>query len=135
MRSDDMIDTYGAGRYLLRWQLVDGQPRCLDDAFPVASTPAAMLDQQRDRNAHLRARLAAVEAFEASTALLARTGNADDFDPEREAAIVTVRDASDLTRAYALVRLGCPQEPTLGDEPSAEWLAYQQAVGIITEEG
>jgi len=72
IRSHDITDLYGDGRYLRRWSLVEGRARCVEDAYVVALTDGATLAAQLTVNAELRAALTAVEAYEAALILAGR---------------------------------------------------------------
>lgn len=157
LRSADMLDDrYRRDRYLRRWALHRGHPRCLLDALDTTVASEADIAAVEGRNRELAARLAAVEAFEEAQAQLLQIAAQDAPPPESvpvfgadgqpatmpnpdwvawQAALATVRDASDLTRAYALVRIGPPPEPARGDEPAPEWLAHQQALATIDRAG
>ena len=156
LRSDQLTDTYGDDRYLRRWTIVGGLARCTEDAYPMATTPAAVLDGQRRDNALVRERMAAVEALEDARLLLARvaalptppaetvpaidhagqpTTTTNPAWAEWQSALAAERDADDLTRAYALVRQGRPLDPAPGDDPSPEWLAYRDALAVIEGAG
>ncbi|QCN98922.1 hypothetical protein D3093_26930 (plasmid) [Azospirillum argentinense] len=153
LRSSDILDDrYRRDRYLRLWELVDGLPRCRLDALDTSVASEQEIAAVEARNHHLAHRLAVVEAFEVAQAQLARMialgspppETVPSFGPDGlpaakpnpewvawQAALDTVQNADNLTRAYALVRLGRPEEPAVGDEPSAEWMAYQQATETI----
>lgn len=127
LRSNDVVDELPGGALLARWDIVDGHPRCLAGPYSIVDTPTDILEAQRAANAVVRARLAAVEAYEEAKRVVARGKGVDGYD----AATATVSEASELTHAYAHVRLGRPQEPAPEEEPSPEWVAYQRACAVI----
>lgn len=59
------IDDMTSGGYVRRWTLIDGRPRCVDDAIPASDAGAVAALQ---RNAGVRLLVAAVEALEAARA-------------------------------------------------------------------
>lgn len=59
------IDDMTSGGFVRRWTLIDGRPRCVLDAIPASDAGAVAALQ---RNAAVRAMIAAVEALEASRA-------------------------------------------------------------------
>lgn len=157
LRSADMQpDRYRHDRYLRQWTLFGGYPRCLLDALDTATATEEEIVTVEERNRVLAELLAAVEVLEAAQTQLARIAAQDAPPPETvsafeadgtavvnpnpewaawQTALANERDADDLTRAYALVRLGRPQEPAEGEEFSPEWEAYQQALAIIEATG
>ncbi|PWC89846.1 hypothetical protein TSH100_04200 [Azospirillum sp. TSH100] len=66
------------GPWLRRWQLVAGQPRCLDDAVAPDHPDA---DAIRNRNDRVRQAIEMVEGFEAARMLIARV-EADEMPAE-----------------------------------------------------
>lgn len=154
LRSADMQpDRYRHDRYLRQWTIFDGHPRCLLDAMDTAKATEEEVVAVEERNRELAERLAAVETFEAAQALLTQVSAQGAPPPETipsfgangqpatapnpeweawQAALAVGRDASDLTRAYALVR---SQEPAEGEEFSLEREAYKQALAIIEATG
>lgn len=68
---DILPDRYRSGRYLRRWTLVDGFPRCVADALDTATASAADISAAEAGNVAVHDAVAAVEAYEAALALTA----------------------------------------------------------------
>jgi hypothetical protein len=66
---DILPDRYRSGRYLRRWTLVDGFPRCVEDALDTATASAADISAAEAGNVAVHDAVAAVEAYEAALAL------------------------------------------------------------------
>lgn len=64
-------DIYNGGRYLLRWTLVDGYPRCVETALYLADADEGEIAQALAANRAVRAAVTAVESYEAAQRLLA----------------------------------------------------------------
>lgn len=62
-------DRYRSGRYLRRWSLVDGYPRCIEDALDTATATAEEVEGAEAGNIAVHAAIAPVEAYEAALAL------------------------------------------------------------------
>ena len=62
-------DRYRAGRYLRRWSLVEGFPRCVLDALDTTTATAEDIAEAEAGNVATHAAVAAVEAYEAALAL------------------------------------------------------------------
>lgn len=66
---DILPDRYRAGRYLRRWSLVEGFPRCVLDALDTTTATAEDIAEAEAGNVATHAAVAAVEAYEAALAL------------------------------------------------------------------
>jgi hypothetical protein len=66
---DILPDRYRSGRYLRRWALVDGFPRCVEDALDTTTASAADIVAAEAGNIAVHDAVAAVEAYEAALAL------------------------------------------------------------------
>ena len=64
VRSDSVADYYKDGRYLRRWELLNGRPACIFDAFEVGKIPPLVREHQLKRNAEVRELSRIVEDFE-----------------------------------------------------------------------
>lgn len=152
LKADDILpDTYRAGQYLRQWDIVDGQPCCVLDALDMALASPEAVAAAQAKNRVVAERLAAVEAFENAVLLTARPspkqwvtaygagGVSTQVEcpawADYQAALATVAEATDLTRAYVLIRAGRPEAPSAGADPSPDWVAYQAAVAIIAAAG
>jgi hypothetical protein len=73
MAMADLIlpDRYRAGRYLRRWSLVEGYPRCVEDALDTTTASAGDISAAEAGNVAVHDVVAAVEAYEAALALTA----------------------------------------------------------------
>jgi hypothetical protein len=71
MAMTDLIlpDRYREGRYLRRWSLVDGHPRCVLDALDTTTATAEDIAEAEAGNVAVHGAVAAVEAYEAALAL------------------------------------------------------------------
>lgn len=71
MAMADLIlpDRYREGRYLRRWSLVDGHPRCVLDALDTTTATADDIAEAEEGNVATHAAVATVEAYEAALAL------------------------------------------------------------------
>jgi hypothetical protein len=131
-RSTDITNERYAGWYLRQWTIIDGYPTCVLDALDTRTTDPATVAGVEAVNAVIAERMAAVEAYEA--AVRVNDGDVPPADtPEHQAywaALTVIDSASDLTKAYATVRVGAPPEPAAG-EVSGAWDAYQAAVALI----
>jgi len=77
-------DIYNGGRYLRRWALVEGRPRCPDTALYLPETDEETIGAAMARNRAVAAVAATAEAYEAAAALLASP--AAEEAPERAVA-------------------------------------------------
>lgn len=135
------IDDMTSGGYVRRWTLIDGRPRCVDDAIPASDAGAVAALQ---RNAGVRSLVAAVEALEAARA--AGEPDADDT-PAPVIALADWRAAEpdgapwEAARAAALAELDRlaalpldhdprPVQPEISDRQFFQALAI---AGIISE--
>ncbi|NKC30210.1 hypothetical protein [Falsiroseomonas selenitidurans] len=72
MLAADMLPaTYGNGRYLRRWSLIGGRPRCILPPLMLAEATPAELGAVAAENARLHALLEAAEAVEAAQSRIA----------------------------------------------------------------
>ncbi|MBP2291053.1 hypothetical protein [Azospirillum rugosum] len=135
LRSTDVEDTYKNGGYLRRWVIVDGQPRCANDAVALNSLEPSQIDAIVTVNAAVRERMAAVEAYEEAQRLVTLADGLNHVPAEMvatyEQARASIAGASPLTKAYAVVRQGRPAEPAVEGDHSPAWVAYQQALAVI----
>lgn len=69
MASEILPDRYRSGRYLRRWSLVDGFPRCVLDAIDTTIATAEEVDATEAGNVAVHAAVEAVEVYEAAVAL------------------------------------------------------------------
>ncbi|MEC4591643.1 hypothetical protein VPG91_11645 [Nitrospirillum amazonense] len=69
LRSNDIVNFYKDDRYIHRWCLVNGYPRCIDDAFEVEFTPKAAVLRQQRHNDDLRAIISGFESYESGSTL------------------------------------------------------------------
>ena len=69
--NDILPDRYRSGRYLRCWTLVDGFPRCVEDALDTATASATDISAAEAGNVAVHDAVAAVEAYEAALALTA----------------------------------------------------------------
>jgi hypothetical protein len=111
--NDIMPDRYRSGRYLRRWTLVEGFPRCVEDALDTTTASAGDIAEAEAANIAAHAAVAAVEAYEAALALTAgRT-------PPPALASVPMPDGGSYT----------PPNPALD-----AWQAAQAVLGSVTPE-
>jgi hypothetical protein len=110
---DILPDRYRSDRYLRRWTLVDGFPRCVEDALDTATASAADISAAEAGNVAVHDAVAAVEAYEAALALT--TGRT----PPPALASVPMPDGSTYT----------PPNPALD-----AWQAAQAVLGSVTPE-
>ena len=68
---DILPDRYRSGRYLRRWTLVEGFPRCVEDALDTTMASAADISAAEAGNMAVHDAVAAVEAYEAALMLTA----------------------------------------------------------------
>jgi hypothetical protein len=108
---DILPDRYRSGRYLRRWTLVEGFPRCVEDALDTTMASAADISAAEAGNVAVHDAVAAVEAYEAALALTAgRT-------PPPALPSVPMPDGSTYT----------PPNPALD-----AWQAAQAVLGSVT---
>jgi hypothetical protein len=62
-------DRYRSGRYLRRWSLVDGYPRCIADALDTATATTEEVDAVEAGNIAVHDAVEAVEAYKAALGL------------------------------------------------------------------
>lgn len=62
-------DRYRSARYLRRWSLVDGYPRCVLDALDTTTATAGQIEEAEAGNVAVHAAIAPVEAYDAALAL------------------------------------------------------------------
>jgi hypothetical protein len=111
--NDIMPDRYRSGRYLRRWTLVAGFPRCVEDALDTTTASAGDIADAEAGNLAVHDAVAAVEAYEAALMLTAgRT-------PPPALASVPMPDGSTYT----------PPNPGLD-----AWQAAQAVLGSVTPE-
>lgn len=149
--AQDITDSYAGGRFVRRWTLVDGQPRCLDDAVPAGTDAAAAALAV---NAGVRADATAVEAHEAAERLAAQVAATEEpaealvsVGPDGEpvtapnpawdawqAALEVLATATDRTRALAVIRHHGAESPPADrpdGEPNPDRAAYDAALLIL----
>lgn len=133
------IDDFLLNGMVRRWSLVDGQPRCVEDAVD-SNLPQAMLALQK--NFAIRAMVNLVEGYEAAQSLVAR-GEPDNGQPKKipdpqamrpegapddwAAPLIDNPDWSLLPRTFTT--LDTEGNPVVHDEPL--WTAYDAAQAII----
>jgi hypothetical protein len=106
-------DRYRAGRYLRRWSLVEGYPRCVEDALDTTTASAGDISAAEAGNVAVHDVVAAVEAYEAALMLTAgRT-------PPPALPSMPMPDGSSYT----------PPNPALD-----AWEAAQAVLGSVTPE-
>ena len=66
---DILPDRYRAGRYLRRWSLYGGFPRCIEDALDTLAATAEEVAAVEASNVAVHDAIAPVEAYEAALAL------------------------------------------------------------------
>jgi hypothetical protein len=110
---DILPDRYRSGRYLRRWTLVEGFPRCVLDALDTTTATAEDIAEAEAGNVATHDAVAAVEPYEAALALT--TGREA---PPALASIQTPHGAF-----YA------PPNPALD-----AWQAAQAVLGSVTPE-
>ncbi|MEA1674113.1 hypothetical protein [Nitrospirillum sp. BR 11163] len=71
LRSTDMRDLYPNGRYLHRWGIIDGWPRCVAAPLTLVEEECAPIARHLAVNAAARSLVAAADAYEAAVALIA----------------------------------------------------------------
>lgn len=106
------IDDMTSGGYVRRWTLIDGRPRCVEDAIPASDAGAVAALQ---RNAGVRLLVAAVEALEAARAA---------GEPDAADAPAPVLALADWRAAEPE---GGQHETDAMDAAEAEGAAWQQA--------
>lgn len=62
-------DRYRSGRYLRRWALVEGFPRCVEDALDTGTATAEEIAAVEASNAAIYAAMASLELYETALAL------------------------------------------------------------------
>ena len=114
IRAIEMLpDLYRSGRYLRRWTLVGGFPRCVEDALDTSTASDAEIEAVRAANVAAHDAIAAVEAYEAALAIT--TGRAA---PE----------------ALPGVRLPDGSVPTPPNPALDAWTAAQAVLAAVTPE-
>ena len=119
------IDDMTSGGFVRRWTLIDGRPRCVLDAIPASAAGAVAALQ---RNAAVRAMIAAVEALEAARAVTqpdngaARLVPDPDWTGEGEAPLVA-------NPAWALAPRMIESDD--GEATDPRWLAWDGAQSTI----
>ena len=110
---DILPDRYRSGRYLRRWTLVDGFPRCVEDALDTTTASAADISAAEAGNVAVHDAVAAVEAYEAALAL------------------TTGREAPPALQSVPMPGGGSytPPNPALD-----AWQAAQAVLGCVTPE-
>lgn len=130
------IDDFTSNGMVRRWSLIDGQPRCVDDAIDANAAGALAALQQ---NAAIRVLIGPVEAYEAAQAIVAR-GEPDNGQPKEIAdpAWVDPQDGSTaplianpdwalLPRTVSTV--GADGQPVTTPEP--RWTVYDDAQATV----
>jgi hypothetical protein len=150
--ADQITDTYAGGRWVRRWTLARGHPRCLDDAVSAGTDNAAAALAV---NAGVRADIAAVEAYEAAERLVTGVAAAGEEPPETlpsvgpegepvampnpaweewQAALEVLATAPARTRALAVLRRHGSEPPPadLPDgEPNPARAEYDAALNVL----
>lgn len=111
MRAADLVPaTYKGGRYLRRWSLLAGFPRCVLPPLDTASAPLAEIAATEAENDRLHALLVAVEAHEAAYTLLTTGQEAD--NPEAWAAAIATMAIDDPATVGLFLLRGEATAPT-----------------------
>ncbi|MDP3414632.1 hypothetical protein [Falsiroseomonas sp.] len=119
MPAADMIPAaYGEGRYLRRWSLIGGHPRCVLPPLAMAEASPTEIAATEAENARLHGLASAAEAYEAAVALTAGR-EAPPALPDTEggtqpspsldawnAALATIAAADEATLALVALRAG-----------------------------
>lgn len=123
------IDDMTSSGYVRRWTLIDGRPRCVEDAIPASDAGAVAALQ---RNAAVRAMIAAVEALEAARAVTQPdNGEAlaipdpDWTDPEDGSTAPLIANP-DWSLAPRMI------ESDDGEVTDPRWIAWDDAQAVIS---